>query len=503
MTSSAVFTYQTLLSLKQEQRVLLEKTADHLCYVERCLFADYAKGKKLSSCKSTYLATHGITARQFNAIRIQLEGKIASIVQIREEHIKQLPVVIKKVQAKVARLEKTKGTALRKKREQLNRLQNKLADLQEDQAKKKVRLCFGSKKLFQAQFHLTENGYTSHEQWKADWQRSRNDSFFLIGSKEESCGNQSCQATIQIDGSLSLIVRLPHTASEKHLTLHNVRFAYGQETILAALASCQKRKELAKQKDSSYVFYGTAICYRFKCKKDKWYVYVSTSQTAPEVTTDPKHGAIGIDINADHLAMTETDQHGNPIYTQRIPLVTYGKSTEQTEALIGDAVAKIVKKAKEAKKPVVIEDLDFEKKKKSLKEEKPSYSRMLSGFAYRKVMNMMQSRAFRDGVSVLRVNPALTSVIGRVKYAVRYGLSLHAAAALSIARRGLKFLERVPALLDKVPDGKGGILALRSPVRKGFKHKKLTWEQISKLLKAGLAAHARERAKSSFHQAVA
>lgn len=503
MTSSAVFTHQTLLCLQQEQQALLEKTAEHLCRVERCLFADYAKGKKLASLKSSYLTTHKITARQFNAIKMQLEGKISSIIQIREEHIKQLPAVIKKVQDRVARLEKTKGTALRKKREQLHRLQNKLAELKEDHANKKVRLCFGSKKLFHAQFYLKENGYASHKEWKADWQQSRNGSFFLIGSKEESCGNQSCQASVQTDGSLSLTVRLPHSSSEKYLTLHNVRFAYGHEAILAALASCQKRKELAKQKDPSHLFYGTAICYRFKCKKDKWYVYASISQVAPEVTTDPKHGAIGVDINADHLAMTETDQHGNPIYTERVPLVTYGKSTEQTEALIGDAVAKIVKKAKAVKKPVVMEDLDFEKKKKSLKDGKPSYSRMLSGFAYRKVMNMMQSRALRDGVGVLCVNPALTSVIGRVKYAARYGLSIHSAAALSIARRGLKFLERVPALLDKVPDGKGGILALRSPVRKGFEHKKLTWEQISKLLKAGLAARARERRRSSLHQAAA
>ena len=51
------------------------------------------------------------------------------------------------------------------------------------------------------------------------------------------------------------------------------------------------------------------------------------------------------------------------------------------EALIGDAVAQVVALAREAGKPLVIENLDFSKKKDQLEGEYPGRSRMLSSFA--------------------------------------------------------------------------------------------------------------------------
>lgn len=48
---------------------------------------------------------------------------------------------------------------------------------------------------------------------------------------------------------------------------------------------------------------------------------------------------------------------------------------------------------------------------------------------------MLLARAFKQGVIVIQVNPAYTSIIGRINFAKRYGLSVHLAAALCIARR--------------------------------------------------------------------
>ena len=98
--------------------------------------------------------------------------------------------------------------------------------------------------------------------------------------------------------------------------------------------------------------------------------------------TDQRRGAIGADLNADHLAVAETDASGNCINAWRVPLVTYGKSTHQVEALIGDAVASVVAYAREVRKPIVIEKLDFRQKKADLEGESPRYSRMLSSFSY-------------------------------------------------------------------------------------------------------------------------
>ena len=144
-----------------------------------------------------------------------------------------------------------------------------------------------------------------------------------------------------------------------------------------------------------------------------------------------------MDLNADHLAVAETDASGNCVNAWRTPLVTYGESQRKAEALIGDAVASVVRYAREVSKPVVIEKLDFRQKKAILEGQSRKYSRMLSSFSYGKVKAYFISRGYREGVEVHQVNPAYSSVIGRVKFMERYGLSVHQAAALVLARRSL------------------------------------------------------------------
>ena len=81
--------------------------------------------------------------------------------------------------------------------------------------------------------------------------------------------------------------------------------------------------------------------------------------------------------------------------------------------------------ALDVRKPFVIERLDFQRKKTTLEGESPGHSRMLSSFSYGKVKAYLLSRGYREGVEVFEVNPAYSSVIDRVKYMERYGLSVH------------------------------------------------------------------------------
>ena len=60
---------------------------------------------------------------------------------------------------------------------------------------------------------------------------------------------------------------------------------------------------------------------------------------------------------------------------------------------------------------------------------------MLSSFSYGKIKAYFISRGYREGVEIHQVNPAFSSMIGRVKFMERYGLSVHQAAALVLARR--------------------------------------------------------------------
>ena len=170
--------------------------------------------------------------------------------------------------------------------------------------------------------------------------------------------------------------------------------------------------------------------------------------------------------------------------------MTYGKSGHQAGALIGDAVASVVQYAKEAGKPIVIERLDFRQKKAALEGESRRYSRMLSSFSYGKVKACFLSRGWREGVEICQVNPAFSSVIGRVKFMERYGLSVHQAAALVLARRLLGCSERIPRR-RVFPAGNGVQVVFTVPARKRVKHVWTYWGAVWGQLRPALAAQHR------------
>ena len=151
-----------------------------------------------------------------------------------------------------------------------------------------------------------------------------------------------------------------------------------------------------------------ALSYRFLRDDKGWRVFITTNMAEIKTVSVKASGVIGIDINADYLAVSETDQFGNLVNSRVIQLVTYGKDSDQAKAAIGEAVKAAIAIVSKVLKPVVIEKLDFSKKKAELENENPKYSRMLSSFACNKVVQGIKSRAYRFGIEVLEVNPAYT-----------------------------------------------------------------------------------------------
>ena len=184
-----------------------------------------------------------------------------------------------------------------------------------------------------------------------------------------------------------------------------------------------------------------------------------------------------LDLNANHLAVAGTNAIGNYADARRVPLVTCRKSSHQAEAVIGDAVAEIVAYAKEAGKPNVIGHLAFRQKKAELEGESRIHSRMLSSFSYGEVQAYLISRGYRQGVEAHQVNPAFRSVIGRVQFMERYGLSIHQAAALAQARGLLGCSERIPRRWV-CPVGNGVQVAITIPARKRVKHVWTYWGAV-------------------------
>jgi IS605 OrfB family transposase len=469
--SNRVATYQGRLIPDGDPFAFLDVYASRYNHVERCLYADMQRhSKPAASFKNEYLVRHGITARQFNAIARNLEGKIASTLELLPLHKQEVESRIKKAK-KVITKAKSPFVKHQKKR-RLHILEGRHQRIGQQIEAGNPQICFGSRKLFRAQFDLEKNRYSSHDDWKQDWEAKRSSQFYVLGSKDETSGCQGCTISANLDGSFNIRLRsLSKEAS--YLDLRDVRIPYGQDIIRQAMRNPQ------------------AISYRFLRDDKGWRVFITTS--LPEITTRSVRsaGAIGIDINADCLAVSETDRFGNLVGTEIIPLVTYGKTSDQAKSLIGDAVKAVIARAVSRSKPVVIEKLDFSKKKSELEKEDPHYARMLSSLVYNGITEGVKSRAYRHGVEVIEVNPAYSSIIGLVKWSLKKGISIHQAAALAIARRGSDLRERPIKGEATVPTPKGDHVTFPLPVRNAGKHVWSFWSDVKKIHTAVLAAHFR------------
>lgn len=452
-------TFQTRPTLALSIEALFDRWGELHGHIERKLFAAYcASGYNTAAIdrlKPSVCASYGITARQFNAIWGLLKGKIRSKQEVDKLALADVRAGLKSVRAQLKRLDRQKYPLTPSQRKQREGKKRKLARLERRERELTsghVKLCFGSRKLFRAQFQLEENKYRNHEEWVAQWHAARNNTFYLLGSKDETGGNQSCVPVVADDNSLTLRIRIPGALTEHnnglvHLIVPGVRFAYGHAEVLAALER------------------GQAISYRFLRDEKGWRILASFDRPDLREAFSPIAGVVGVDINYDHLAVSETDRFGNLVHAFRIPCVMQGKSSGQRQALVRNAAVEVVEFAKLVKKPLVVEHLDFtQRKKETTLSVGPRAARMLSSFAYSAMLQAIQSRALKEKVSIKAVNPAYTSVIGRIKYAKRSGVSVHQAAALAIGRRGMGYRESAP-VRSEIPDGKGDHFIFELPAR--------------------------------------
>jgi IS605 OrfB family transposase len=398
--------------------------------------------------KPRFLRKFGLTSRQYNAVKLSLDGMESSIVELRPGRIADLQQRIKAADKKLAKLidpkpkktqksasktrtfEDLRAPAVRAAKSRAFKIHNvtrrredlarRLAALE---AEERPRICFGSRKLFNAQHHLEENGFESHADWLETWQEKRDSQFFVLGSKDESGGCQGCVMTHLGGSRFALKLRLDCKA-KRHITL-DVSFAYGVDHLLAALEA------------------GQAMSYRFLLDNQGWRVFASTAVIETPTCSDVRLGAIGVDFNVGFVSVSETDRFGNLVSSQDVPLVTAGLSKHATQTAISIAAQEIIAIACKVQKPISIEYLDFAKKKAQLSYASPGRQRMLSAFAYTRFAQTVGARAHDAGIEVVEVRAAYSSKIGAQKYARRYGLSGHRAAAFVLARRGQRFPDRL------------------------------------------------------------
>ena len=404
----------------------------------------------------------GITARHFNGIRYELDQAVNAWSGGLEYRIQTLQDSIEKTQEKIAawtkklaqlerliesglvktaRYEKRAASLKHKlpgKKQRLDILKGRISVCQRELAAGRPRICFGGRDLLRKE-----------DLWQ--WRLRRESRLFFVDSRNEKFGNQSCRL---IGDKLRL--RLPHG---RFVELSGVKFRYGQERLTAAIAAG-----------------GPLTWLVFRAEDGRWHTHVTISEEPASAQTDSRNGVVAVDVNVGFLAVTLVNSDGNPIVRLKLGFPVAGTPAGEAAAILGDTVRALCLLAMARGYGIACEDLDFSKKKAGLREYGAAHARRLSGWSYAKFFKLLEARCARDGIDLKKVNPAYTSVIGKMKYAACRAMSPHHAAALVIGRAALGYGERLVCM-----DGTD----LVSPARMRPRTDRRRWRGVRRLPREG------------------
>ena len=177
--------------------------------VQRKLFAAFAAGRSVTSLKGEYLREYGIPARMFNAVRVSLEGKIASVREAQKLHRDTLQRRIARAERQISDAwEQSRWQQVHQKRRRLGNLQSKLAGLEADSRQGEYGFVSGQSGCGASSITWRPTGMPAMRNGWPIGGAARSGEFFVLGSRDETDGCQLCVAAIADDGSLALRLRI-------------------------------------------------------------------------------------------------------------------------------------------------------------------------------------------------------------------------------------------------------------------------------------------------------
>lgn len=343
---------------------------------------------------------------------------------------------------------------------EIKRLKNRLKQLKYSLSRYEYKLsklkvkpeltCFGSKRLFKAQF-TKEEYINNHDLWKLEFDMKRNKLFQISGRRDATQGNFIFRYN---NGIVSF-----KDINGNSISIFNVKFPYGQEHLDRALSlTGADRKPVAWEIEDKGEFYIIKAVVELP-KKD--------------VNYSKADGIVGMDVNYDHFALVNISADGNLIGHKTVHFNIDGKSSNQITNILGNKIKEVFKWCKELNKPLGMENLDTEDSKSTIRYGNKKLNQVLTQFAYSKITEMVEARGYKDSVAVFKRNPAFTSQIGKIKYMKMKGISVHTAAAYCVGRRAMDYKEKVPFNYKKY---------LSDKVK--TKHHWAHWRHLSKDLKS-------------------
>lgn len=188
-------------------------------------------------------------------------------------------------------------------------------------------------------------------------------------------------------------------------------------------------------------------------KKNRFFCHVSFAlEDAEKVDRASKMG--GIDLNPQVVSVAVVHPNGNYLVSRNfhcpdLPYVSHEKRLH----IIGNLCKEIAAWLKEqGVARVALEELFFNQDHDTNR----FFNRMSHNFSHRTVFINLVIRLRKEGIAVFTVDPKFTSLIGFAKYKDTYGLAVHQAAALVIARRALGCKEKLPQEIKRLLTPKEG-----------------------------------------------
>ncbi|MDJ0534925.1 MAG: hypothetical protein QNJ70_21000 [Xenococcaceae cyanobacterium MO_207.B15] len=431
---------------------ILDALGDKYESIRRTGLNDMQRGMRENEIEKSYQSRFNLQWAWADSIATEVKQTYSQLTHAKKLNIsrikEQVKKKIKKAKSIFNSLSKVKNPTIRQQNQALG-LKSKLLKIQSLkkelallESTDRLHICFGSKKLFDAQYHLEENEYRHHDEWLADWRKKRGGRFYCVG-KSQVGGGTMIKIFHIIRDNFKAIVTLPRLMQSEYGRVLEIPFQ---------VTECRRRRKssllyaLEQQKPI------TVQVFRREHKQDQWYIHLTTYVLEVPVTTSFANGCIGVDFNRDSVEWAYVLADGNIKKKGKFNFKWKGFSSGQRQVMMRDLVVKLTTIAFNYQCPIAIESLDFSKKKASQSEASKAYNSMLSNLSTSIFREALTSRCKRYGIGLYLENPAFTTVIGMIKFMARYGLNSGTAAAMVIARRAMGYSERAPQCLVRPED---------------------------------------------------
>lgn len=385
--------------------------------------------------------TYGITKRTANSIILDAQGRISAFKELKIYEKTQLERKIKHLENTVIpKLEQKRddnSTMLRlghsvslvsqrnlrrkivAKKQKLNRLKQKLANLTYQIETSSFKFCFGTK-------HLLQKEYSAFVE-RRDSQMS------FVGSKTEFACNQLLQLHYNPKNNQFELKMRKDFGGYKDLKGSD-RFVFGKVYFRPHK---DKLVHILKDKNSP-------LSFKIIKKTGRYYLYCTfeVQLESEDFLTRSTYGTIGLDFNKGFITLSETNQYGHLVQTQFLPYRF--KSGNSTRTDLQQVISEVVSLALVEGKDLCIENLNFNQTKvKTETKQGKKYNDMIHSLAYSQFVDLVESIAYRNKVFIRKVNPAWTSWIAKQKYCPQMKLNVHVGASFIIARRGQGYKDTV------------------------------------------------------------